>query len=159
MKQALVLALLVAASASAEPPCECGPFDKPDRVVRQGRIELTEQRSIVGAEIYLANTDLSVAGEGVPVVLMPGTSGKEGGRLRLQARREIVLGAGFHARRGSRLEASLVALVTADGGPSQWPADVREEHSTAPAEHRPIAAPDPYRIAPMSAPRVSARKR
>jgi len=159
MKRALALALLFATPALAEPPCECGPFDKPDRVVRQGRIELTEQRTIAGAEIYLANTDLLVAGNGTPVVLLPGASDTEGGRLRLQARRQIVLGAGFHAKRGSRLEASLVALVTADGGPSEWPTDVRREHSLAPAEHHAIAAPDPYRIGPMRAPRVSARKR
>jgi hypothetical protein len=147
---------LLCGSSAAEPPCECGPFDKPDRVIRQGAIELSDKRTITGAEIYLSNTTLRVAGSGEPFVVESGASDKEGGRLRVQARREIVLGAGFHAKRGSRLEASIVALVSADDGPSAWPADVREEHSATPSAHTAFAAPDPYRIEPMLGPRSRA---
>jgi hypothetical protein len=139
---------LAASRALGEPPCECGPFDKPDRVVRQGTIALTETRTVSGAEIYLSNTTLRVAGAGNAFVVAEQQGAVPGGRLRVQARREIVFGPGFHAKRGSRLEASITPLIAAEAE-SIWPDDTAALHAASPASHEGLRPPDPYRIAPM----------
>lgn len=167
-RRALVLAAaagLVALTAGAEEPiCPSGSFDQPEQVVREGRIVLGEPRTVAGAEIYLSNTSLRVAGDGVPFVLSGSDVPDGGGRLRLQAREEIVLGPGFHAQRGSRMEATIVRRPRAAAARrSLRPSDSLEADRAAGASEtvvRPAlggAEPDPYRIPPMAPPRRAGR--
>jgi hypothetical protein len=154
---AVVAALAATAGRAQEVACVVGPFDAPDRVVREGRIELAESRTLAGAEVYLSNTSLRVGGGEGSFVLAGSEAPGAGGRLRLQARTEIVLGPGFHAQRGSRLEASIVALERAKAEGKTQPADSAEADRARGATEtvvRPDAAaapPDPYRIPPMAA--------
>jgi hypothetical protein len=159
---ALLAALLACAAAASEtadhPDCPCGPFDQPDRVVREGAIDFAEARTVSGIEVYLANTSLRAGRSDAPFVIA-GSGDPAAGRVRFQARQTITLGPGFHARKGSVFEASLVPLASARVAPSVWPADT-EAADRSPAATTTVVAgdpaaepPDPNRIEPMRPPR------
>jgi hypothetical protein len=98
-----------AAGDGGEQSCPCDPFDEPERVVRSGYIDIQEDRLAMGSEIYLANRTLRIGG-GETRFVVAGRDDERAGALRLQARERIVLGPGFHARPGSRVQASIIPL-------------------------------------------------
>jgi len=113
------LALPSAAGEGDVRGCPCQPFDEPDRVVRSGHLDIREARSVTGSEVYLANRTLRIGGaEGIFVVA--GRGDAKAGALRLKARERIVLGPGFHARSGSRVEASIIPLRRAGHSPRRF---------------------------------------
>lgn len=110
------LALPSAAGEGDVRGCPCRPFDEPDRVVRSGYLDIQEARLVTGSEVYLANRTLRIGG-GEKRFVVAGRGDVKAGALHLQAREEIVLGPGFHARSGSRVEASIIPLRRAGHSP------------------------------------------
>lgn len=149
---------LASAAEEVAPGCACGPFDKPDRVIREGSIDFKQEHRVVGTEIYLANTSLRAGQADAPFVVVGGDP-EGAGRLQFRARTTITLGPGFHAERGSRFEASIEPLKLARAAKSVWPDDTKQANEFSGATDTvvvPVAnpvPPDPYAITPMRPPR------
>lgn len=149
-----------ATAAADEDVCACGPFDKPDKIVREASVEFHTAHRVVGTEIYLANTWLR-AGSAEATFVIAGEESEEPGRVRFRARTKITLGPGFHAQKGSRFEASIEPLRLAQATRSVWPTDTEAANRNPDATtavvlpDANVEPPDPYAIPPMRPPRRS----